>query len=41
MPATDSYLCSRHLTESTGQFLRLFLTRRCLMELFISKPAIR
>ena len=41
MPATDSYLCLRLLTEITGQFFWLFLTRRCLMELFSSKPAIR
>ena len=41
MPATDSYLCLRLLTESTGQFFWLFLKRRCLLELFISKPPVR
>ena len=41
MPATDSYLCLRLLTEITGQLFWLFLKRRCLMELFISKPPIR
>ena len=39
MPKTESYLRLRLLKESTGQLLWLFLTRRCLMELFISKPA--
>ena len=40
MPETESYLCIKLLTESAGQTLRLFLTRRCLMEQFFSKPAI-